>query len=135
MRLLLDSNAYTEFKKGKPEAIEILEHASYIGLDSIVVGELLAGFLGGTRREQNHREFEKFCSSSRVHRFGVDDRTAEYYAKVFVDLKRQGKPIPTNDVWIAASALQHALSLFTYDGHFQYVTGLVVGRKLDDFLA
>jgi len=64
----------------------------------------------------------------------VDERTAERYATISVDLKRKGLPIPTNDMWIAASALRHDLALFTYDGHFKHISGLLIGRTLEDFL-
>jgi tRNA(fMet)-specific endonuclease VapC len=132
--VLLDSNAYTAFKLGRPEAIEILRHAPLIGLDSIASGELLGGFAHGTKGAWNRRQFEEFCSSDRVRRFSVDERTAEYYAKIYSDLRRQGRPIPTNDMWIAASALRHDLCLFTYDGHFRYIADLAVGESLEDFL-
>jgi tRNA(fMet)-specific endonuclease VapC len=64
----------------------------------------------------------------------VDERTAEHYATIYVHLKRKGRPIPTNDMWIAASALRHGFALFTYDGHFQYISGLFIGKTLEDFL-
>lgn len=132
--VLLDANAYTAFKKGVPEAVEILRHAPLIGLDSIATGELLGGFAHGTREEWNRRQLEEFCSSPRVQRFPIDDRTAEHYARIYADLRRQGRPIPTNDMWIAASALRHGLALFTYDGHFESIADLPVGRALEDFL-
>jgi tRNA(fMet)-specific endonuclease VapC len=132
--LLLDTNAYSAFKSGRSEALEIIAHAPIIGLDSIVLGELLGGFVGGNREAWNRQQLEEFCASSRVQRFLVDDRTAEHYATIYNVLKRKGRPIPTNDMWIAASALRHDLALFTLDGHFRYVDGLVVGSKLEDFL-
>lgn len=132
--LLLDTNAYSAFKRGQPEAVEILSHAPVIGLDSIVLGELLAGFVGGTREAWNRQQLEDFCASSRVHRLPVDERTAEHYAVIYNELKQKGRPIPTNDMWVAASALRHDLALFTLDGHFKYIDGLVCGWRLDDFL-
>ncbi|HET9211554.1 MAG TPA: type II toxin-antitoxin system VapC family toxin [Thermoanaerobaculia bacterium] len=132
--LLLDTNAYSAFKRGNPEAIEILTHAPLIGLDSIALGELLGGFAGGTKEAWNRQQLEEFFSSRRVQRILVDERTAEHYAKISVELKRKGVPIPTNDMWIAASALRHDLALFTYDGHFQYISDLLIGRTLEDFL-
>lgn len=132
--ILLDTNAYSAFKRGEPEALEILAHAPLIGLDSIALGEILGGFAGGTKEAWNRQELEKFFASRRVQRILVDERTAEHYAKISVELKRKGRPIPTNDMWIAASALRHDLALFTYDGHFQYISGLLAGRTLEDFL-
>jgi tRNA(fMet)-specific endonuclease VapC len=132
--LLLDTNAYSAFKRGQPEALEILSHAPLIGLDSIALGEILGGFAGGTKGAWNRQQLEEFFSSRRVQRILVDERTAEHYAKISVDLKRKGLPIPTNDMWIAASALRHELALFTYDGHFQHISGLLIGKALEDFL-
>jgi tRNA(fMet)-specific endonuclease VapC len=132
--ILLDTNAYSAFKQGKPEALEILAHAPLIGLDSIALGELLGGFAGGTREAWNRQQLEEFCSSRRVQRILVDERTAEHYAMISVDLKRKGRPIPTNDMWIAASALRHDLALFTYDGHFKDIFGLLFSRTLEEFL-
>jgi tRNA(fMet)-specific endonuclease VapC len=58
----------------------------------------------------------------------VDEDTAEFYARVYWDLKRKGKPIPTNDLWVAASAMRHGLALFTYDGHFDNIDGLILHK-------
>jgi predicted nucleic acid-binding protein len=132
--ILLDSNAYTAFKLGRPEAIEILRHAPVIGLDSIASGELLGGFAHGAKDTWNRQQFEEFCSSDRIRRFSIDEQTAEHYARIYSNLRRHGRPIPTNDMWIAASALRHDLALFTYDGHFRYITELTVGQTLEDFL-
>src|SRR3982751_295817 len=132
--LLLDTNAYSAFKRGEPEALEILYSAHLIGLDSIALGEILGGFAGGTKEAWNRQELEKFFASRRARRIVVDEQTAEHYARISVELKRKGLPIPTNDMWIAASALRHDLALFTYDGHFQYISGLLIGKTLEDFL-
>jgi tRNA(fMet)-specific endonuclease VapC len=132
--LLLDTNAYSAFKQGQPEAVEVLQHAPNISFDSIVIGELLSGFASGTREAKNRQELEEFCSSRRVQRFLVDDDTAEHYARISSKLRRRGRPVPTNDMWIAASAFQHDLAVFTYDPHFQYIDGLAIGRRLEDFL-
>jgi tRNA(fMet)-specific endonuclease VapC len=132
--ILLDSNAYTAFKLGKLEAVEILRHAPLIGIDSIASGELLGGFAHGAKDTWNRRQFEEFCSSDRVRRLSVDERTAEHYARIYGDLRRQGRPIPTNDMWIAASALRHDFGVFTYDGHFQFIADLTVGKTVEDFL-
>jgi tRNA(fMet)-specific endonuclease VapC len=132
--ILLDSNAYTAFKLGRREAIEILSHAPLIGLDSIATGELLGGFAHGTKEAWNRQQFVEFCSSDRIRRFSIDGQTAEHYARIYSDLRRQGRLIPTNDMWIAASALRHNLCLFTYDSHFRYVAGLAIGKTLEAFL-
>ena len=116
------------------QAVTILQHANLIGISSIVLGELLAGFEVGTKTARNRHELSAFLNSPRVNIFPIDEDTAEHYAAVYKGLKRKGRPIPTNDLWIAATALQHGLALFTYDQHFLDVDGLRVGRQLADFL-
>jgi predicted nucleic acid-binding protein len=100
----------------------------------IVLGELLSGFAIGTREEANHQELQQFLMSERVHQLVIDGETVAQYAVVYRELRRRGRPIPTNDMWIAASALQHGFAVFSDDGHFHEVPGLHVGTRLDDFL-
>jgi predicted nucleic acid-binding protein len=132
--ILLDTNAYVAFKRNRTDAIEIIRQAPLIGINSIVLGELLAGFAVGTHETINKQELKRFLSSKRVKVFFTDDATAEYYAVVYRNLRQKGRPIPTNDMWIAATALQHDLAVFTYDGHFQAVDGIMVGYQLPDFV-
>lgn len=132
--ILLDTNAYTAFKRNDPEALRIISNVPLIGLNSIILGELLGGFALGSKEAVNRRELKQFLSSSRVQLFSIDDETAEYYALVYRSLRTIGSPIPTNDMWIAATALQHNLALFSYDRHFQSVEGLVVESSLSNFV-
>jgi tRNA(fMet)-specific endonuclease VapC len=132
--ILLDTNAYAAFKRGLPEAVEVLAHTPRIGINSIVLGELLSGFAVGTREAENRQELEQFLASERVHQLAIDAATAAQYAVVYRELRRRGRPIPTNDMWIAASALQHGFAVFSDDGHFHEVSSLHVGRRLDDFI-
>jgi len=132
--ILIDTNAYTAFKRGKTEAIDIIQRVYIIGINSIVLGELLAGFAGGNRTEQNRKELQEFLASPRVIVLPIDQQTADYYAQVYLGLKQRGKPIPTNDIWISASALQHDLAVFTYDKHFKYVENLTTGDSLNNFV-
>jgi tRNA(fMet)-specific endonuclease VapC len=132
--ILLDTNAYVAFKQGRAEAVEVLQHVPRIGLTSIVLGELLSGFAVGRREQENRQELERFLVSDRVDQLVVDIETADHYAAVYRDLRRRGRPIPTNDMWIAASALQHGLAIFSHDGHFHEVAGLTVGTRVADFV-
>lgn len=99
-----------------------------------MLGELLAGFVAGTREAVNRQELATFLASQRVILFGLDEKTAEFYATVYRNLRRKGRPIPTNDMWIAATALQHGLAVFSFDSHFQHIDGLAAGKALSDFL-
>jgi tRNA(fMet)-specific endonuclease VapC len=125
--ILLDTNAYAAFKQGQTEAVDIIQRAPRIALSSIVLGELLAGFAAGSRETKNRVELQQFLASDRVRILLVDEITADYYATVYRTLRNKGHPIPTNDMWIAATALQHGCALFSYDGHFNHVDGIIAG--------
>jgi tRNA(fMet)-specific endonuclease VapC len=125
-KIILDTNIYVAFKRSSKEVVEVLQQVDYIGINTIVLGELLSGFKGGTKEPRNRKELEEFLNSPRVELLAIDEDTAEYYAKIFWNLKIRGRPIPTNDLWIAASALKHGLALYTLDAHFQKIDGLLL---------
>ncbi len=133
-KVLLDTNAYVAFKKGEPDAIEILQLAGVIGVCSVVLGELISGFVNGSKEARNRQELALFFDSPRVSLLPIDDDTAEFYARIFHQLKRKGRPIPTNDLWVAATAMQHGYTLFTYDKHFNDIENLMSCHQLTDLL-
>jgi tRNA(fMet)-specific endonuclease VapC len=124
--LLIGTNIYTYALKGDPEVVSVLQQAHEIGISAVSIGELLSGFKGGKKEQENRHELEEFLDSPRVRVFGIDEGTAEFYAEVLQNLKKKGKPIPTNDIWIAALAFQHGLALFSKDQHFKEVPGLMM---------
>lgn len=128
-RIIFDTNFYAAFKKNDAAAIGILRRADSIGVNTVILGELLAGFRCGSREELNRQELEEFLDSPRVVILPIDDETAEFYAQVFHELKQKGRPIPSNDLWLAASALQHGLALATFDDHFSNVSGLLLTQR------
>lgn len=131
--ILLDTNAYTAFKRNVSDAVEVIKNAPLIGVNSIILGELLGGFAVGTKETVNRRELKQFFEIDKLQVFIIDSDTSEYYAMVYRGLRTKGNPIPTNDMWIASTALQHNLALFSYDKHFQSVDGLTTGTCLSDF--
>lgn len=125
-RILIDTNAYAAFKRNDPIALEVVRSSEHIGLNMVVLGELYSGFKGGSREARNRKELAQFLDSPRVETILIDEETAEFYAKIFWDLMKKGKPIPGNDLWVAASAMRHGLALFTYDNHFRSIDGLLL---------
>jgi tRNA(fMet)-specific endonuclease VapC len=120
-RLLLDTTAYSAMRRGDQRLVAPIQEASEIFLTSVVIGELLYGFVGGKLEEQNRRLLREFLESERVRVVAIDEETAERYAVIRDYLRRRGTPIPTNDLWIAASAAQHGLRLLCLDKHFKEV--------------
>ena len=125
-RVLLDTSAYSAMRRGDQRLAEPLQEASEVFLTSVVIGELLYGFVGGKIRERNRRLLREFLEAERVAVLPVDEETAERYALIRDYLRREGTPIPTNDLWIAASAAQHGLQLLTLDDHFESVPHILV---------
>jgi len=132
--ILLDTNAYAAFKRGHEEIIEIVQTVETIGLSPIVLGELLGGFEHGTKPAQNRKELYQFLESSRIRIYPATLDTAVFYSQVYSSLKRKGHPIPTNDMWIAAQALENGCVVCTYDKHFSAIDGLITGNTLSDLM-
>ncbi len=112
--------------RGDADVIEAIQHTSQIGISSISIGELLSGFKAGNKEALNRKELNIFLDSPRVELYSVDEVTAEYYSKILNQLKKQGTPIPTNDIWIAAVAFQQGLEMYTKDKHFSCIDGLLL---------
>ncbi len=125
-RLLIDTNIYSHALRGDKDVVEVLRKADEIGISVLSIGELLAGFKGGGKEQTNREELGAFLDSPRVVVYTVSEDTSEFYAEIFHNLKRSGRPVPTNDIWIAASAFQNGLVLFTRDNHFKNIPGLAL---------
>jgi len=125
-KILIDTNIYSLALKGDQKIITILQYAEEIGITSISIGELLSGFKGGNREDENRHELNEFLDVPRVQIHPIDENTSEFYANTLNNLRKAGTPIPTNDIWIASVAFQHGLKLFTMDQHFRQVPGLIL---------
>jgi len=124
MRLAIDTNSYTDFCRGEPQAVERCESAETIHLPLIVVGELRAGFAVGLHGSENERVLQQFLIQPGVEVLLPDEETTFHYSAVCRQLRSQGTPIPTNDMWIAALVLQHGLVLMHRDRHFDHLPQL-----------
>jgi tRNA(fMet)-specific endonuclease VapC len=123
--LLLDTSAYSSFLAGHPEVGAAVRQAGRVVLTPVVLGELLAGFRRGRQRARNEGHLQSFLAAPRVEVVPVDDETAVRYAVILDALRAAGTPIPTNDIWISASAMQHGLAILTTDAHFRKVAQVI----------
>ena len=126
MRIAVDTNRYRDFSEGLTEAVEQFRSAEQICLPFVVLAELRAGFLAGSAPpgrpspagSKNARALTAFLNRPRVRVLWPDEETTHQYARLWNQLRGQGTPIPTNDLWIAALVVQHDLLLFSRDTHF-----------------
>jgi tRNA(fMet)-specific endonuclease VapC len=125
MRLALDKNRYTDLCRGEQSVIETVERADEVWLPFVVVGELRAGFAVGTQGPRNEAVLRRFLLKPGVGILYADEQTTHHYASVYRQLRKQGTPIPTNDMWIAALVLQHSLVLCARDVHFDALGQIV----------
>lgn len=125
MRILLDTNRYGDFCKGVPASVTAVVSAERVFLPFVALAELRAGFRAGTQGRRNEETLERFLASPRVEVLYADEATVGAYAGLFAQLRRQGTPIPTNDLWIAALAVQHGLALHSRDAHFDAIPQLL----------
>ena len=125
MRILLDSNAYSAFMRGNEEVRSLIQTAEEVLFSAIVVGKQLFGFRQGAYYERNLTELRSFLERPYVSFVPVGPVTADRYSRVMTALKAKGRPIPTNDVWIAAHAMETGADLVSADTHFEHVDGIV----------
>jgi predicted nucleic acid-binding protein len=118
MNLAIDTNRYTDFCRGDAAVVQVLERAAAVFLPLIVVGELRAGFLAGTRAQENERVLQQFLQRPGIQLLIPDEATTHQYAALYRQLRQQATPIPTNDLWIAALVSQYGLTLYSRDTHF-----------------
>lgn len=121
MRVAIDTNRYVDFARGDPDVVDVLRRLEQIHVPFVVLAELRAGFLCGTRIERNEANLTRFLASPRVDVLQPTEETTHHYARLFRQLRTQGTPIPTNDLWTAALTVQHGLHLFARDRHFDHL--------------
>ena len=124
MKVLLDTNAYVAFRLGHRGVARLVRDSSGVLFSAVVAGELLHGVHAGAYGAENLSELEAFLERPQVEFLPVTWATADRFGRVAAALKRKGKPIPTNDVWIAAHAMETGADLVSLDQHFKHVDGL-----------
>jgi tRNA(fMet)-specific endonuclease VapC len=125
-RIAIDTNIYTSFKCNDQGVVDTFRDCDLISVDITVIAELFSGFSLGGKEKGNRQELEAFLNSPRVEVLLHDLETADYYALIVKRLKAKGRPIPTNDIWIAANAMKHGLALYSFDVHFEEIEGLLL---------
>ena len=124
MKVLLDTNAYSALMRGDSSVADRVRKSEEVLMSAVVSGELLFGFRNGSRFAKNVKELEIFLQNPYVRFLPINLTTADRFSRVAVELKRKGTPIPTNDIWIAAHAMETGADLISFDEHFRNVDGL-----------
>ena len=125
-RLCLDTSAYSHFRRGDSAVVSLISTARWIGVPAIVLGELRLGFILGRARTRNEQRLRDFLDEPIVDVQDVDDDASTEYARVIANLRKAGRPIPSNDGWIAALAIRDGATLVTYDEDFRAIERLTV---------
>lgn len=123
---LIDTNFYIGIVQGDSHAKNVMRNAKEVLICPIVIGELLYGFKNGRREEMNIEQLDKFFGLPSVQSVPLTEKTAEFFALVIHELKKAGTPVPTNDIWIAACAMEHGCAVATFDNHFKKISGLLL---------
>lgn len=124
-RVVLDTNAYSALMRGDGRVADLLALSEAVLLTPVVIGELFDGFRGGSRHKKNMETFARFREKPRTVTVAITESTSEWYAEVKHILRRKGEPVPTNDLWIAASCMEHGAHLLSFDTHFDLIDGLL----------
>ncbi len=123
-RILLDTNAYSEFLRGNDQVLSALAKSKTVFVSIFVLGELFCGFKGGKKESQNKDLLSRFLDKSTVQVLDATQETAEIFGFVKNDLRIKGTPIPINDIWIAAHTIESGSTIVTFDDHFNKIAGL-----------
>jgi tRNA(fMet)-specific endonuclease VapC len=126
VKALLDTSGYSGLMQGDPAILELLRQANQVFVPAVVLGELHSGFRRGSRIAENESLLKAFLAKPSVAVLDVTAETAQRYAEIDVYLWSKGRPIPRNDVWIAALAMEHGCVLITRDAHFREIPLLLI---------
>ncbi len=129
-KILLDTNAYVGYLRGDDQVLAYLGQAESVCMSVFVMGELYAGFRAGDKQKENKQILERFLIKSTVSVLEASKETAEIFGLIKEALRKTGHPIPVNDIWIGAHALETGSVLLTYDRHFAFIPGLRLWDEL-----
>lgn len=125
-KIFIDTNIYSTAMRGDKNSKKIFRMYETLLISPVVIGELLAGFRRGEMEDKNRLKLKDFLSRDRVETVFISMETSEFYSFILNELKKQGTPIPANDIWIAASVMEHGASIATRDSHFEKIKGLMI---------
>ncbi len=123
-KIVLDTNAYSNLLSGANEVLDIIAVTDTVYMSIFVLGELYAGFKGGTKEKYNIKVLNNFLQKPTVKILNATNETAEFFALIKNQLKKIGKPIPVNDIWISAHTIESGSILVSYDNHFNSIENL-----------
>ena len=121
MRVMLDSDAYSEFMRGNQRVGDIVRSAEQIVMPAVVVGELLYAFRQGQRTEQRVDQLRSFLARPYVSFVPAGPVTADRYARIMYSLRQRRRQVPTNRVWVAAHAMETGADLVSADRHYGHI--------------
>lgn len=130
IKILPDTNAYSEFARHGGKVQKEFESSDIVYLSVIVIGGLISGFKKGTKFEENLKYLNEFIRKPSVEVVPATTETAEIYGGIKYELSKRGTPIPTNDIWIAANAIETGSVVITFDKHFLKIPGVRVWRGI-----
>lgn len=128
-KILLDANAYSQLLKGNREVLDALARAGTVFMSVFVLGELYAGFKGGTKEKENRTQLDEFLQIPTVRIMTATQETSDIFGTIKSQLKKIGTPIPINDVWIAAHTAESGSHLITFDSHFNNIPNILIWQK------
>ena len=129
-KILLDTNAYSEFMSGNKLVFDSIIEAEEIYISTIMLGELFSGFQGGKKQSKNKEDLKSFLIKDGIKIINVSIETAEIFGEIKAELSNSGKMIPLNDIWIAAHTIETGSKLITFDSHFRQIPGLRIWEEL-----
>jgi tRNA(fMet)-specific endonuclease VapC len=125
-RVFLDTSAYSFLTRGHIGVRDILRSSEAVFVSPVVIGEVLCGARNTGKPGKYEEDLAGFLASPRTTVLGIDAETARCYAVIVSGLRKAGQPVPVNDAWIAASAMQHGLPILTADAHFRRIPQIMV---------